>query len=164
MRAPASAASAEPIAKLRYRTLTASTPKLSAMRASDTVARQPTPILVRVMKEASRIKQTVAATMMSICAVLTVRPRNSCSCVRIGIACKGQTLLAESDTKSVLHEHQETDRGDHRHVGRVVEEGLIDQAINRHSEECCRRRGRGYAKRDAAGIVRHDHRYISAES
>ena len=42
--------SAEPIAKLRYLTLIESMPKLAAIFGCETVARQPTPIRVRVVK------------------------------------------------------------------------------------------------------------------
>ena len=52
----------------------ASTPKLVAIFGRDTVARQPMPIRVRVVKRCSPAKTTMAQTTIATCTALTRTP------------------------------------------------------------------------------------------
>ena len=106
---------------------------------------------------------TAAATTIAICTAFTVTPKKSNVMKRIDIVMEGDALLAEDDAEGVLHQHQEPDRSDHRHVGPIAQQRLVKQPVDRHAEQRRDHDGGEEAERETAGRIGDHHRHIGAE-
>ena len=82
---------------------------------------------------------------------------------RVRIAGEGQPLFAKGDAKTVLHEDQQADRGNHGDVRRVGEERRVQEAIDADAENRRRPHGGNHAEANRTGCVRHNEGDVRAE-
>jgi hypothetical protein len=79
------------------------------------------------------------------------------------IAAKRNALLTEQNSKSILHQHQQSDRGDHRHIRAIRQQRLVQQPVDCHSEQRSDENGGDKPEREASACIGHQHGDIGAE-
>ena len=137
-------------------------PKDSAIAASETVARQATPMRVRPASMASPPIRTTAKHDNHDAAFLQPDAGNLDGVLQRRRQ-EGDARRAEDQPVDLLHRHEQADRGDQRDMGRLVEDRLVEQPVEGHAEEADRDDGDDEGGGEAAGFVGQQQADIGAQ-